>query len=300
MSEAKRSRTTAVAAIRSIELAVPDLDAARRFYEDGWGLAQVARDGSVSYLRGSGVEHHVVALHGADAPRPVRVNFAAASTTDVDALYERLLARGVAVGDRPHLLDEPGEGYGFAFTDGEGREYRIVAGVQQHMADESGPRPVKLSHVVFNSGSQRAQRELFTGLGFRLRDETRSMDFLGCNADHHSLAFTKFGGNGVNHIAFELPNIDAVLSGAGRLKKEGYRIQWGPGRHGPGANVFSYFIDPNGFAIEYTCEMEQIDDATYRGKTPAEWAQRITADAWGLADPPTEAFERASGAPVRT
>ncbi len=34
------------------------------------------------------------------------------------------------------------------------------------------------------------------------------------------------------------------------------------GRHGPGNNVFSYFIEPNGFVAEYTTELDQIDEAT--------------------------------------
>jgi catechol 2,3-dioxygenase-like lactoylglutathione lyase family enzyme len=287
--------------VRSIELSVPDLDAARRFYEDGWGLAEVARVGKVSYLRGTGGEHHIVALHGGDEPGAVRVNVGVSSRADVDALYERLSRAGASVIAPPSAVDEPGEGYGFGFHDAEGREFRVTADVRAHAdATYGADRPVKISHVVFNSGQTLAERELFTALlGFRLRDETRGMDFLGCNADHHSLAFTRFGGTRLNHIAFDLPNIDAVMRGAGRLKSLGYRMQWGLGRHGPGANVFAYFLDPHDLAIEYTCEMEQVDD-TYRGKTPDEWAQRGSPDAWGVADPPTERFERATCAPVRT
>ena len=41
-----------------------------------------------------------------------------------------------------------------------------------------------------------------------------------------------------------------------------YEVGWGIGRHsGPGRNIFSYFVDPNGFAIEYTTEVEQVDDS---------------------------------------
>ena len=44
-------------------------------------------------------------------------------------------------------------------------------------------------------------------------------------------------------------------------------IEWGPGRHGPGDNAFNYFIDPFGVVIEYTAEVEQIDDS-YRVARP--------------------------------
>ncbi len=298
MSATAPARATSV---RSIELAVPDLDVARRFYEEGWGLEEVARDGNVSYLRGSGSEHHILALHGGGEPGVRRINLGVAARDAADALSARLRDAAVRVVSEPHAIDEPGEGYGFAFLDCEGREFRAITDVRAHAGgSHAGPHPVKISHVVLNSGSTLAERELFTKhLGFVLRDETRGMDFLGCNSDHHSLAFTRFGGTRLNHIAFDLPDIDAVMRGAGRLKSHGYRIQWGLGRHGPGANVFAYFVDPHGLAIEYTCEMEQVDE-TYRGKTPDEWAQRGNPDAWGVADPPSELFERATGAPVRT
>ena len=41
----------------------------------------------------------------------------------------------------------------------------------------------------------------------------------------------------------------------------GFPIAWGVGRHGPGDNVFAYFIDPVGIVIEYTAEVLQVDDS---------------------------------------
>jgi hypothetical protein len=37
-----------------------------------------------------------------------------------------------------------------------------------------------------------------------------------------------------------------LIRGAGRMKESGFNIDWGVGRHGPGNNVLSYFIEPNG------------------------------------------------------
>ncbi len=59
-----------------------------------------------------------------------------------------------------------------------------------------------------------------------------------------------------HHAAFEMDNIDGFMYGLGRVMEHGHTIEWGPGRHGPGNNVFCYFIDPDGFAIEYTTDME--------------------------------------------
>ena len=66
-------------------------------------------------------------------------------------------------------------------------------------------------------------------------------------------------------------------------------MQWGVGRHGPGANIFAYFIDPDGFVVEYTTDMARVSDDDYVPGTPEIWGRRGAAlDAWGLAEPPTE------------
>ena len=54
-----------------------------------------------------------------------------------------------------------------------------------------------------------------------------------------------------------------MMRGISRLKKEGIDIRWGPGRHTAGNNTFSYFITPNGFAVEYTSELEEVDFETH-------------------------------------
>jgi catechol 2,3-dioxygenase len=85
---------------------------------------------------------------------------------------------------------------------------------------------------------------------------------------------------------------------SGRLRREGFDIQWGVGRHGPGNNVFAYFIEPAEIAVEYTAEVEQIDDATYRTGTPSDWNRGTdNPDRWGLAAPPSERFRSITHGP---
>ena len=122
-------------------------------------------------------------------------------------------------------------------------------------------RPTKLTHVVLNSAEVEKQTAFFLDvLGFKWSDSTFMMDFVRCCSDHHSVAFARGNGPTLNHMAYEMPNIDGLMSGAGRVRKSGYEIMWGVGRHGPGSNVFSYFVEPNGFVTEYTTEVEQVDD----------------------------------------
>jgi hypothetical protein len=99
-------------------------------------------------------------------------------------------------------------------------------------------------------------------------------------------------------VAYELPNIDGLMRGTGRLKQNGYDIGWGVGRHGPGSNVFSYFIEPNGFVAEYTTELDQLDDATHVPQGPDYWNKVVPGpDRWGTAGAPTNRMRAAmSGA----
>ena len=52
-----------VIAIRSVDLGVPDVARAEAFYKDVWGLAVVARQRDAVFLRATGRDHHVLALH---------------------------------------------------------------------------------------------------------------------------------------------------------------------------------------------------------------------------------------------
>ncbi len=284
-----------VNALSAVEIGVPDLDAAAKFYEDIWGLFVVERTKEACYFRATGSEFYVLALHRRSAPEFTRVVLDAPDRATVDALFERVQRSGGKAVASPTAIVRPGGGYGFAFHDPEGREFAIVCEQRRHAdATTANDRPFKLSHVVFNSKAfDTAAGFLHDALGFRLRDRTRKANFMGCNADHHCIAMTDRGNSALSHVAYELPSLDAVLRGAGRLKKAGLSLQWGVGRHGTGDNVFAYFLDPNNFAIEYTTEMQQVDDATYVSGTPETIGRPSHSDMWGLSEPPTERLLRA-------
>lgn len=97
----------------------------------------------------------------------------------------------------------------------------------------------------------------------------------------------------MNHLAFMMKDLDSVMRGAGRMRENGYAIDWGVGRHGPGNNVFAYFVGPDNVVIEYTAEVQRIDDS-YKVRGPDEWVWppgRI--DHWGIAIGPTERLKTA-------
>jgi catechol 2,3-dioxygenase len=288
-----------VSALAAVELGVPDVAAAASFYEDVWGLSSIARSADACYLRASGAACYVLALHRSDEPCLVRVRLSAEDRSAVNALAVKAVNAGGALLQSPGAMEIFGGGYGFVFCDPEGREIQVVCDVQMHAPIPANDRPLRLSHVVLNSlDLDRASEFMCDALGFRLRDRTAKASFLGCNADHHCLAFTNRRNSQISHVAYELPSLDAEFRGCGRLKRAGLTIEWGVGRHGTGDNVFAYYIDPNGFVIEYTTEMQQVDDRIYVPGSPETNARAAHADVWGYADPPSDRFLRALQGPT--
>jgi len=254
-----------VTAVRGAELAVFDLDASVKFYTDNWALSEVARHDGVAYLRAGGAEHHVLALHERPRLGLIAVNMAAPDSATVDALHARAKAMGMEVLSAPAALPAAsGGGYGFQVRTPEGQTIRISSDVATH-ADviEDPARPSRVNHVVMNAADMDSQMRFFLEvLGFRHSDFSGHMNFVRCSANHHSIALAKSQGACLNHVAFEMKDFDGLMRGVGRMQLAEQEIGWGVGRHaGPGRNIFSYFVDPNGYAIEYTTDVDQVDDA---------------------------------------
>jgi len=284
-----------VTGLRSVELNVADVTAQERFYVDTWLLSTVAHAGGASYLRGTGAAHHILALHPSASTSLRSITLNAASRTAVDTLAARITAAGARVSAAPAPVDAPGGGYGCTFLDPEGRVFRLVADDARHADAGTVPdRPERLAHVVLNSASNEVAAQFFIDvLGFRLSDRTRIMDFIRCNTDHHSLSFAKGDGPTLNHIAYHMPDLDSVMRGGGRMRDAGFPIEWGVGRHGPGNNVFAYFVAPGDVPVEYTGEVEQVGD-DYRTGFPDDWKWppgRI--DHWGVSAPPSARLKQA-------
>lgn len=286
--------------LRGVELAVFDLKETATFYAQAWGLSEVAAAQGTAYLRAAGPEHHVLTIHERPRAGLVAIHFSAPTRAAVDGLHAKSKAYGCEIVAAPHDLPAiAGGGYGFSVKTPEGQTLTISSDVAQHGGGEfkDHSRPDKLSHVVLNVADLDKQERFFMDvLGFRLTDSTARMDFIRCSSYHHSIALARAQGAGLNHMAYEVSNFDGLMRGAGRMKKHGYKIGWGVGRHGPGNNLFSYFIEPNGFVTEYTAEVDTIDEATHIIGTPDYWAKVMNGpDRFGLADPSPELREAMAG-----
>jgi catechol 2,3-dioxygenase-like lactoylglutathione lyase family enzyme len=287
-----------VSDIRGVDLAVRNLAASVEFYVNAWGLEEVSRDAQTVYLRATGQEHHALALHEEGKIAFLGANFAAPDKAVVDALHAKAIALGAEVLDNPRQLPKvAGGGYGFAFRTPDGIRQSVSCDVESHPSEIGDRRrPGKFSHVVFRTADYPDLERFFCDvLGFKVSDRTDGIDFLRCTRDHHSVALGRLAGPGLHHMAFELPDFDGLMGASGLLQMNGYPVEWGVGRHaGPGNNIFSFFVDPNGFAAEYTTEMEQVDEETYPHRSAEDWRNvPIRPCSWGMAMKRTEKLLRA-------
>ena len=85
-----------VCALRSVEIGVPDVALAEKFYVDTWLLTAAARSATTVYLRGTGAAHHLLSLTQTEKPELLAVTFNAASRKEVDALAQSVPAHGGA------------------------------------------------------------------------------------------------------------------------------------------------------------------------------------------------------------
>ncbi|MCJ2180730.1 VOC family protein [Novosphingobium album (ex Hu et al. 2023)] len=268
--------------LRSIELALPDPAAAAAFMTEVWGMAPSEVRGDTHYLRGSGPFPYLVAFEKSDEEF-VRSTTFVCSAGDLAALKERVGQAGWPC--CPAASEDPGAGEGILVELPEGVILRFLAGSTEVAPIEGRDLPVRLTHVVFNAADAEACGHAVEDvLGFKVSDRTKGMVFVRCNDSHHSTAFARAGFTSLNHIAFEMEDIDAVMRGIGRLRDHAHAPAWGPGRHGPGANVYAYFIAPYGPVIEFSTAVEKVPE-DYKAGAPEDWTwppNRI--DQWGISD----------------
>jgi catechol 2,3-dioxygenase-like lactoylglutathione lyase family enzyme len=276
--------------VRHVGLGVPDFREAISFYRAAWGLEVVDEDSDVVFFgTPASPEQYILRVRKDSGKRVDLIAFAAESSSDVDDLAQRLGSGGIELEREPGKLGTPGGGYGFRFFDPDGRLVEVSSDVEQRPWRPLEPRepiPQKLSHVVVNSPDVAATKLFYeTYLGFRLSDWLEDkMCFMRVRRDHHVLAIGQGPHTSLNHVSFEMRGIDEFMRGTGRLIRQGHPPVWGPGRHSAGDNTFSYFTDPAGNVIEYTTELERIeDDEAWQPRTFSTAPEE--ADQWGTGGP---------------
>lgn len=283
-----------VIALRSVELGTPDLLGSVDFYTRVWGLTIVAETEDKVFLAATGDDFHVLELKRSDRSELRKITFRVRFAEDLNLLFAKTVAAGCVVLREPGPADAPSGGERFVIREPQGSVLEFVYGDRHGQGAIVANRPYRLAHVNINSAQIEALSSFYQDvLGFRLTDRSKLMSFLCCNTDHHAVVLAEAPANGLNHVAFLMPDLESVMRGSGLVVDQGYPIGWGVGRHGPGDNVFAYFVDPQGVVIEYTAEVLQVDDG-YRVRGPDEWVWPPgRTDHWGIAPPKSDACKKA-------
>ena len=276
-----------------VALRVADLERAVTHATEVLGLREVQRTGGTSYLT-CNARHHELLLIADTAPGLDHIGLEVERVADLEEAQTHLVRAGVKVlSEQP---EEEGISHALRFVGPGEFVFKLFTGMPQNQPPRyatPGVRPCKFGHVSVKSNCKPELEQFLTRvLGFRISDRVgQHLSWLRCNADHHGIAIFRAERNLLHHYAFELQDFAAIGQLADHLRLYGQPLLFGPGRHGPGNNLFSYFFDPEGFLVEGMANMLRIDnEAAY---TPTEWSVEspLIWNQWG--PPPTAVFTEA-------
>lgn len=278
--------------IAYVRVRLPDLDRAEQFLSD-FGLSRSERTSTALYMRGTGVDHHV---HVAELGEPKFLALAFKVATEADLVVLSKLPGASAI----EAIQEPGGGKRVVLTDPDGYRVEIVHGIAEVPAvahdvlplndaantlrragtlsrhTKRAAKVVRIGHAVLRSHAPRPLVKWYQEtLGLLCSDEVLAPDgtlALSFNrvdrgneyVDHHVLLIDVGPKPGLNHVAYELHDIDDLMLGREHLQAKGYEGVWGVGRHVYGGQLFDYWMDPWDFLYEHWTDTDRVN-AQFKG-----------------------------------
>ncbi|QQS10572.1 MAG: VOC family protein [Rhodospirillales bacterium] len=308
---------TKVTDLAYVRLGAPDLDAMETFLVD-FGLIRAARTENALYMRGTDSPHHVhIAEKG--PPRFLAIGYHAGSMADLERLAAAPGASAV------EAVDDPGGGHRVRLREPNGYAIEVVHGMLRldpiaaprqllNSGDEPlrragrlmrlppSPAPVKrIGHAVLSTPIVAETVKWFRDtLGFIGSDDVYAgakenvigsfnrLDRGDEYVDHHVFFAVHNDRAGLNHVSYEVPDVDAVLKDHAHLKSLGrYEHMWGVGRHLLGSQVYDYWSDPWGRVHERWADTDRLNASDGSNLLSVEDGFQSQ---WG--EPPPEKFLR--------
>ncbi len=267
------------AALHHLRYDSPALDAMVRFYRDGLGLAAEQLPDGTWLL--SGRQRRLVLAPAETADQPWGA-FAFPNEGRLDEFRAWVQRKGVNVQPNPSPLF--GEG-AFRIDDPDGRGLVFGAPVAPD-GGETDAMPGRLQHYVVATTQLAKLTEYYRDtLGFVVSDIVREGDeptavFFRSDPEHHSFATFRAPEGRPDHHSYEATSWDDIRDWADHFAAMEVDIFWGPGRHGPGNNLFIMVEDPDGNKVEISAEIERM----HRHMPHREWAhEERTLNLWGKA-----------------
>ena len=272
--------STAVSAgtyLHHIQLRSGDPARLAAFYADAMAMTARRLDGDEWICEGP--QRRILFAPGAEKT----LGFGAFACRDADGLAA---VRTRAETARMEIHRSPSPVFGpeaFAVRDPDGNT--IVFGLNPEAGRESleGPR-APLQHLTLATLDPEAIERFYVGaLGFLTSDYVRDADgrILTCwmrsNHEHHTLACFRHTREGIDHHSYEAGDWASIKDGSDRIGARRIPIMWGPGRHGPGNNLFIFIEDPDDNWIEISAELEVVRD-----RPPQNWPhEERSLNSWG-------------------
>jgi catechol-2,3-dioxygenase len=272
--------TTAMEAssyLHHLHLGSPDPAGLAAFYAETMDMPAPVRDGEALALAGS--QRRLMISSGA-ARQLHHAGFAVRDAEALGKLRARAAAEGLAPRDAGSSFFQPGA---FSVTDPDGNT--ILFGLAKPDQPTAGrPFHGPLQHLTLATRDVGAIEAFYAGkLGFGVSDRVLREDgkvmtsFMRGNHEHHNLACFHQDRAGMDHHSYEAGSWDAIKLWCDHFASRDIQLMWGPGRHGPGNNLFVFITDPDGNWIEVSAELEVIHDRPLKQWPHAE----RTLNLWG-------------------
>ncbi len=249
----------------------PDLARQVEYYTEVLGLGQLDMEDGTVYLGGK-IDPHSIVLRAGPQARCTAIGFQLGMSDDLAAFGKQIAAHGIDV--KSASDPEPGIAKAVSFDDYKGTRITVFTQKPGHNGyTGKGIQPHKLGHVAFHVADVKACTDWYCNvLGLRVSDWMADFfSFLRCDRDHHTINLVGTGQNAHHHTAFELRDWGHMQTACDLLSQQGYKIIWGPGRHGIGHNLFTYHRGPNGLITELFAELDQIADDELGLFEPRPW-----------------------------
>ena len=213
---------------------------------------------------------------------PAYSGYAVDTRAQLEALKTRLENADVQCVPATSVLYEPG-----AFSIADPQERRVAFGVSKGSDVGFSGAPGRLQHTVYQTTElERVVRFYVERVGFAISDEvvddngTPTVVFMRSDDEHHTLAFFRGSNNEWDHHCYETREWNDIRDWGDRFAAAEVPIFFGPGRHGPGNNLFFMVTDPDGNRLEFSAELERVDADV----KPGIWPQgERTLNSWGRA-----------------